>query len=146
MSFSDAFTVGTDVRLDIYDPATQSTIAIPGITSFEATPITGDMEHHGLDGDDRFAYTYRGWNITFEYDRLDGTLDRYFAEREARYRSGGSMRSLSVTQTILERDGSVNQYRFSKLDIRQSNAGRYNRDDKVTGTIEGRAGLREKIA
>lgn len=146
MSFPDRGSVGTDASFDVYDPTVGAVVAVDGLTDFEATVITADLEWHGLNGNDAYAYTYRGWSFTANYDRLNGKLDAYFAEREARYRSGRALQTVTIVQTIREEDGSVSQYRFSKLDLKQSSSGRFNRDDKVTGTIEGRAGLREKIA
>jgi hypothetical protein len=144
-SFPEAFTVGTDVSIDIYDPQDGSFTSITGITDFNARPMTQDLEHHGLEGKDAFATIYRGWEITAGYDRMDGKTDRYFAEREARYRSGLPQQTVTITQTITERDGSQSQYRFSGVEMKQDETGTYNREDKVTGRITAR-GTRTRVA
>lgn len=144
MSFNDFGSVGTDVAISLYDPDADDFTRIPGITDFSATPMTTPLESHGLEGDDRFAVIYRGWNISFNYDRRNGLMDRYFADREARYRSGAPMRGITITQTIREVNGGVSQYRFVNVELQQDNLGTFNREDKVSGSITGR-GSRERV-
>ncbi len=143
---TEDFSTGLDVALDIYDPVDNSISRIGGITRFRATPMTGDLESHTIDGEDRFGTTYRGWEMEIGYDRFDGLVDAYFAERERRYRAGLALQTVTVTQTIAERDGSVSQYRFERVTLKQTDTGDWNREDKVSGSLTGRAGRRVKVA
>src|SRR4051812_9237634 len=102
MPFSDFGSVGSDVSIDIYDPQDGSISVVTGITGFNAKPMTTDLESHALDGSDRFATIYKGWEISMDYDRTDGQMDAYFAAREARQRSGAPMQTVTITQTIRE--------------------------------------------
>lgn len=142
---SDTFTTGDDVSLDIYDPDADTFDRIPGLTSFEPTARTTDLESHPLDGSDLFDIRYQGWNLSFEYDRQDGRIDNYFADREVRQRSGAPKKSLTVTQTIKEQDGSVTQFRFTGVVLKQDSSGTFKRDEKVTGRITGMASRRVRV-
>lgn len=142
---SDSFTTGQDATLDIYDPQDDTLDRIPGLTNFEATARTTDIESHPLDGSDLFDTRYQGWNLTFEYDRQNGRMDRYFADREARQRSGLPKGVLTITQTVQERDGSITQFRFTGVELKQDSSGSYQRDQKTTGRITGMAGRRELV-
>ncbi|WP_424139367.1 hypothetical protein [Roseomonas chloroacetimidivorans] len=142
---SDTFTTGQDVSIDIYDPVDGSIERIDGLTGFEATARTTDLESHPLNGDDLFDVRYQGFNLTMEYDRQNGKIDRYFANREARQRSGLPVPLITITETIREQDGSVTTFRYRKVVLKQDSSGNKQRDQKVTGRITG-MGTRELVS
>lgn len=145
MAFQDGFTTGTDATVDLYDPQDGSLTRVAGLTNFSAKPRTKDLEHHGNDGVDRFGKLYLGWDVSFEYDREDGVLDRYFAAREARQRSGVAQGTITITQTIQERNGSITQFRFTRVELQQDDPGSFQREEKTSGKVSGMAGLRELV-
>ena len=142
---TEGFTTGLDVSIDLYDASDRSIASIPGITSFSAKARTNKLESRTLDGENNFGTTHQGYEITIAYDRQDGRIDAYFAEKERRYREKLPSQTVTITQTIREPDGSLSQYRFEKVTLDQDDAGTYTRDEKVTGSITGMAGKRVDV-
>lgn len=115
--------LGKDVRVVIV--TAQGTLNIPpsAITKFDAQPVTGDEKRIGMDGEARHIITHEGWQGSFEVDRLDSTIEDYWAQAEAAYFAGVSMPFGTIQETIQEPNGGISQYRYEKMVLKVTDLG-----------------------
>ncbi len=144
MSASNQFNVGKDVSLDIIGPSGPLRFSI--MTGFDAKQNTHPLESLGMDGINRFDEAQKGWSGSFSLDRSDGTVDKYFAQKEANYYNGVSNPAVSITETIAEIDGSVSQFRYTGVCLTYADAGKKSADNKISMSISFRASRRIQVA
>lgn len=86
-----------------------------------------------------------GWSGDFGVDRIDSTLDDYFAAQEDNYWQGGSQDTIYIQQTITENDGSVTQYRFDGVTLELTSGGTWKADERVQQKVAYEATRRRKV-
>ena len=140
----NGYSVGKDVSLDIVDP-NLGIMRFPVRTGFEAKQKTVDIEVKRLDGIVDHVIMPSGWTGTFDYERGSGALDDYFAFVEAAYYAGAPSGTLSITQTIVNPNGSISQYRFDRVVVKYDDAGSWKGDATVKQKIAWMASKRLKV-
>jgi len=140
----NGFTVGRDVTVNINTPNGPLTIAL--VTGFNRRPNTNEKNIKGLDGIRRTVYIPDGWDGDFEIERKDSVLDDYFAQLESDYYSGIGTGPSTITETITEPDGQVNQYRYTGVMFRLDDAGNAKGDDTIQMKISWAAERRIKVS
>ena len=143
MPTSQGLNTGKDITLVLTGPL--GLIQVSGITGFHASQITQGIDSKRLDGDNIYDELPMGWNVSFDYDRTDSSLDDYFAAKEDAYHSAGTTSTATIYQTIVETNG-VTQYRFDGCALKFDDAGDWRGDQKVTQKVSGKAGRRVKVA
>jgi hypothetical protein len=142
----NSFSVGHDIAVDVVDPVTGSLVAWPNATGFDAEPNTKQISSEPLNGPPLYAENPMGWKGSIEFDRIDSTVDDFFARNEALYYQGANLLSGTITQTIQEtRTGAVSQYRFSGVAFKLTQAGKWKSGDKVMMKIDWVASQRVKV-
>jgi hypothetical protein len=136
------FTTGKDISLVIQTQ--QGPLQIQ-LTDFSANPKVGEIESTQITGRTIQAYTPRGWNVSFKFDRFDSTADDFWAAFEAAYYAGIDQLPGTIFQTIKENDGSVSSYQFNGVVIKLDKAGDYAGDKKVDQSFSGMATERVKV-
>jgi hypothetical protein len=136
------FTTGKDQQLVIQTPLGSLQIQL---TDFTANPKVGTLESTQMNGKTIHAYTPRGWDLSFKFDRFDNTADDYWAAFEAQYYAGVDQLPGTIFQTIRENDGSVSSYQFNGVVIKLDKAGDYAGDKKVDQSFSGMATERLKV-
>lgn len=139
------FNIGRDVTLDIIDPQ-EGELRFSIITGFDKNARNQELESRPLSGEVLFTHLPDGWEGTFDIDRANGDLDRWYARREAAYFRGGRLTNVTITETITELDGSVSQYRYTNVSMTLSGGGGVRGNDKVTQRVTWRASRRELVA
>lgn len=142
---SPDFNIGTDWSLDLYDPFIGGMVTISIVTGFSKQQETNALSSIGLDGVTRRYSIPTGWTGTIEYDRADAVVDRYIAAREAAHRRKEVLPSATLTETIVERDGTITQFRYEGVDVVMSEGGAVRGDDKVSQTLAWTASSREIV-
>jgi hypothetical protein len=138
------FTVGRDVSLVINTPNGQLTI--PGITDFTADPMTTELKSKPLSGIPQFGYVPDGWKISLKLDRMNRTIDNFWAAFEAAYYAGSNQVAGTINETISELDGSVSQWRYTGVVLKLEKAGDFSGDKKVEQSLTGLASQKIQVS
>lgn len=138
--------IGKDVSLDILTARGALNIPAAAITNFTSQPQTSSASSKGLDGETRNAVFPDGWQGTFEIDRMSSALDTFWADYEADYHNGVNLLPGTITETIREPDGSVSQFRYTKVVLNFTNAGGKQANQLVKQTLTFMASRRLKVA
>lgn len=137
------YTVGRDVQVDIN--TAYGTITLNAITSFDAKPDIPEQKITKLTGITDTLYWPGAWNGSFEAERVDDTLDAYWAQWEEDYYNGINRASGTITETITESDGSVSVYRYTNVQLKLTDPGKKEGDKTVHQTLTFNAQRRRKV-
>lgn len=137
------FSVGKDVTLTVV--TSYGTLKFPGLTDFMADPMTTDLKTKALDGTPRFGFIPDGWKGSFKLDRLDPSVDNYWAQVEADYFGGKNIQPGTISEIITEADGSITEWRYTGVVLRLEKAGDWGGDKKVEQSITFEAARRIKV-
>jgi hypothetical protein len=142
---ANGFTVGKDVSIKIITPAGNFELPIT-TKSFDKKPRYNTQIGVYINGEALGFNAPTGWDLTFAVDRSSSVVDDFFAAQEAGYFAGLDTLTASVTETITEANGSVSQYRFTKVILKLDDAGNYVGDAKVNQAVSAFASRRLKVA
>ena len=137
------FSVGKDVTLTVV--TSYGTLKFAGLTDFTADPMTTDLKSKGIDGTPRFGFIPDGWKGSFKLDRVDPTVDNYWAQVEADYFAGKNIQAGTISETITEADGSVTQWQYTGVILRLEKGGDWGGDRKVEQTVTFEAARKTKV-
>ena len=105
--------IGKDVSVVIITPTGALNIPAAAITSFGVQPVTDNESRMGMDGVMRALVTPTGWKGSFDVDRMNSSIEDWWASVEAAYFAGQNVPSGTITETISNPDGSISQYRYT---------------------------------
>lgn len=138
------FNTGRDVVLDVQTPT--GALRLPTTTTdWEAKPKYKTIESVALNGENNHANVPIGWTGSIGLDRTDNVVGDYFTQLEAIYYSGVNIGYATITETITESNGSVTQYRYTKVALRLEEGGKFVGDDRVQVRIGFEASRRIKL-
>jgi hypothetical protein len=140
----NSFSVGKDVSLTIV--TSQGTTVFNGLTAFTADPMTTDLKSKAIDGTPRFGFIPDGWKGSFAIDRLDPSVDNYWAKVESDYYAGVDIQPGTISEIITEADGSITEWKYTGVILRLEKAGDWGGDKKVEQTITFEAAFKRKVA
>ena len=140
----NGYSIGRDIALDIIGP--QGPLRFNQIISFMSKPDTTDQKIKGLDGITRHLRFPDGWSGSFEIERQDSTVDDYFTQVEANYYAGLNEIPVTITETIIEVNGSVSQYRYLQVILVLEDAGMYKGDASVHQKVRFMSARRVKVS
>ena len=132
--------------LDVVSQKTGGVIRFPIRTGFSKKQETNDIKVKRADGVTDNLVIPDGWTGTLDFERASSALDDYFANMEADYYNGKNNDVLSITETIVEANGAVTQYRFTAVALKYSDAGSWQGDSTVKQKVDWMASKRLKIA
>ena len=138
------FSVGKDVSITVV--TSYGTLKFAGITDFMCDPMTTDLKTKLLDGTPRFGFIPDGYKGSFKVDRVDPTVDNYWAQVEADYYGGKNIQSGTINEIITEADGSITQWRYDGVILRLEKSGDWGGDKKVEQSISFEASRKIKVA
>lgn len=140
----NGFSVGKDVSLTVV--TSYGTLTFAGLTNFMADPMTTDLKSKAIDGTPRFGFIPDGWKGSFTLDRLDPSVDNYWAQVEADYYAGKNIPAGTINEIITEADGSVTQWRYTGVILRLEKAGDWGGDKKVEQSVSFEAAKKVKVS
>ena len=105
--------IGKDVSVVIITPTGALNIPAAAITSFSVQPVTENESRIGMDGVTRALVVPTAWKGSFDVDRLNSSVEDWWAGVEAAYFAGQNVTSGTITETISNPDGSISQYRYT---------------------------------
>ena len=142
----NGLSVGRDNTIDIYDPNVKAVVSFAVIKSFSAKPITTKLDSKGMDGRNYFGSEPNGWDLKMTLDRASNVADLFFAALEEAYFSGQNIQSQTITQNILEADGSYTEFRYTGVDIVLDDAGDWQNGKYIGQSLSARADRRHLVS
>ena len=103
------YTIGRDIAVDINTPTGK--LRIPKIMSFDSKPQVSTHKITPLNGITDELQIPVGWNGTITAERMDATLDDFWAKWEDNYYNGIDQPRGTITETITESNGTISVYR-----------------------------------
>jgi hypothetical protein len=144
MPLASGYTVGKDVSLVIQ--TANGPISLNGMTDFTAKALTIDIKSKPMtSGLPIHDYVPDGWSFSFKIDRMDASVDAFYATFEAAYYANAPLPPGIVYETIREKDGSVSQFEYTNAVIKLESAGDKAADKKVEQTLSGMASQRIQV-
>lgn len=136
---------GRDVTLNVVSPS--GTFELNITQSFRRTAMFDRRESRPINGSPQFIDIPKGWEIRFELDRQDATVDEFFASQESAYYSGAAINASSISEQLISAiDGSVSVFLYSGLMLTLDDAGDVKADDVIKMTVSGRAATRVQLS
>ena len=105
--------IGKDVSVVIITPTGSLNIPAAAITKFSTAPVTDNETRIGMDGVARFLVVPTSYKGSFDVDRMNSSIEDWWAGMEAAYFAGQNVTSGTITETISNPDGSISQYRYT---------------------------------
>lgn len=140
----NGFSVGKDVSLTVLNP--NGNLTMVGLTSFTNKPVFTSIKSKRLDGKTYFGNIPDGWSGSFKVDRLDPSVDIFFAAAEAGYFAGQNNPAGTIQEVISEADGTTTTWRYDGVVLKLDDAGTWEGDKRVEQTIMYDATTKVKVA
>lgn len=142
----NGFSLGKDLSIDIFAPGGATPILSFALrTGFSPRQLTTQIKIKGSDGKNRNLYIPEGWEGSIDFTRQNSLIDDYFARLEAEYYSGLNGAPAQITETILNPDTSISQYRYTDVVMKYGNAGGWMSDNEIKLQIDWCASFRIKV-
>lgn len=130
MSSLDGLTSGISTTLVFSD--IDGVKSFVNLESFQVKEDASVLKKIGIDGIARHPKLHQGGSGTCSWQRGSASIDRYFMNQEANYYLGGDQVDMTITQTILEVDGTTTQITYQGCVLTLDDAGAYSGTDIVT--------------
>jgi hypothetical protein len=137
------YSIGRDLSFTLSTP--NGPLGLSGVTDYSAKKKNTMLTSKRLTGRNHHAVIPDGWELTIKLDRKDGSLDRYFAARDADYYNGVNVKNGTIYETITEADGSTSQYRYTEVALQFEGAGDWKGDAFISITIMAYATERQQV-
>lgn len=137
------YTLGRDVAVDINTPTGK--LRIPKIMTFDAKPQVSNQKITPLNGVSDELQIPIGWNGTITAERMDGTLDDFWAQWEENYFNGIDQQRGTITESITESNGTLSVYRYEGVSFHLTDAGNKQGEKTVNQTLAFTANRRKKV-
>jgi len=138
------YSLGRDVAVDIITP--MGKLRIPKVTKFTSKTKLTSTDITALSGSTDTLQTPKGWEGQFDAERMDSTLDDFWAQWEDNYFNGIDTSGGTITETIEESNGSVSVYRYENVSFHLTNPGDKEGDKTIKQTMTFTANRRKKVA
>lgn len=137
------YNTGKDVAIDINTPT--GPIRLPKIMNFDSKPKVTNQEITPLNGQTDELMIPKGWTGTFEAERVDSTLDDWWATFESNYYAGINQDPATITETIQEIGGGETRYRYTHVVLKLEDAGKKEGDKTIRQSMSFTARRRIKF-
>lgn len=137
------YSLGRDVAVDINTPTGR--LRIPKVTKFNSKPQLTTNKITALNGITDTLQSPAGWEGSFDAERMDGTLDDFWAQWEENYFNGVDQQNGSITETIQESNGTVSVYRYENVSFHLTDPGNKEGDKTIKQTLAFTANRRKKV-
>ena len=139
----NGLSVGRDIALDLI--TAQGPLSLGAITKFSSKPEVVDEKIKPLNGSPIHLRFPEGWTGSFEIERSGDSLDRYFAQTEDDYYLGIDETACLLTETIIEPNKTISQYRYEGVLLKLEEAGDWEEAKSVKQKLSFVASRRKRI-
>ncbi|MGX7707985.1 hypothetical protein [Methylobacterium sp. Gmos1] len=145
MSSFGTFNTGHDVAIEIVDPDTGVTLAIPIKTGWDKKQRTEQVKSRPLNAPPIFEEDPDGWEGSLDLDRANSVADDWIASREAQFYAGATNRQATILETIQEVGGGYTQWRYVGCAFKMSDGGKAERGKTIVQKLDWTASTRIKV-
>ena len=138
------FSIGRDVAIDVI--GSNGPLRLSQITGFDSKATTIELKVKPLSGPPIFAMIPDGHTGSFDIERVDATIDKYFAQLENNFYSGLNQTSITMTETITEPNGAISQFRYTGVQLKYDDAGSWKQDASVKQKLSFVASRKYQVA
>ena len=139
----NGFNVGQDISISIQD---DTGVVVDSSQLGHLMEIDATMEDTELrvipisnNGLPLFDTLYHGWSGRMTFTRMNGALDNLLTALENNFFNTGRRQKFTLNCTILNRDGSVDQYVFTQVTLSRGGFGNFRADKEVDQVFSFRA-------
>lgn len=136
--------IGRDCTLSLVTPEA-GTINLSVLMDYEPKPKVKKDMVIPMNGDNIPLQFLEGWDGDMTMERSDGTIDSYWALVEANYFNGVPQQGATLTETIVNPDGSTNIFRYESLLLTPESMGSWKGDTDVPIKLSFQAARRIKV-
>lgn len=129
----DGLTSGIDNTLTFTD--VNGNLQVANIQNFTWKQDTNIPKKVQMDGVTRHPKFFQGSSGNFSVFRTNAVMEIYFSQSEAAYLLGGDQIPVTITQTIRNADGTINQFQFVNGVLDLTDGGTFSGDDVATQSI-----------
>ena len=137
------YSVGRDISYSVV--TSSGNLTLNGKTDYSIKPVFTDLKHKGLDGNTTHGVIPDGWQIDMKFDRTDPNVDNYFAQLENDYFAGVNQQGGTISENIVESDGSISSFRYTNVILKYDNAGDWKGDSLISISVSAMATRRIKV-
>ena len=139
----NGYSIGRDISYSVVTPS--GALTLNGKTDYSIKPKFTDLNHKGLNGINDHGVIPDGWQIEMRFDRTDPNVDRYFAQLEANYFAGVNQTGGTIYESIVEKDGSISNFRYTNVILKYDNAGDWKGDSLIPISVSAMASRRYQV-
>ncbi|CCD29932.1 conserved hypothetical protein [Candidatus Glomeribacter gigasporarum BEG34] len=140
----NGLSVGRDITLDLITP--NGPLRLNVITKFTSKPDVVDEKIKPLNRAPIHLRFPDGWSGSFEIERDSDALDRHFARAEDDYYLGVNESPCTITETIIEPNDAISQYRYEGVLLKLEDAGEWEDTKSVKQKLSFVASRRKKVS
>jgi hypothetical protein len=140
----NGLSVGRDITLDLITP--HGPLRLNTITKFTRKPEVVNEKIKPINRAPIHLRFPDGWSGSFEIERDSDMLDRYFAQVEDNYYLGLNETPCTITETIIEPNEAISQYRYEVVLLKLEDAGEWEDAKSVKQKLSFVASRRKKVS
>ena len=140
------FTTGRNISVQINTAYGPLLIPASAILNFKANPETTKLRSKGIDGITRNGVIPDSWKGSISIDRLDQTVDNWWAQFEADYYANRRSGTATIIERLQEQDGTVSTWRYEDVALTLDDAGDYAADKKVEQMLSFEASRKVRVS
>ena len=129
----NGYSVGRDYTIVVQ--TSTGPLQLNKITSFKSKQDVTDVRVKRLDGITDHVRFFDGWSGSFDIERQDAAVDRFFAGLEQGYYICINEQPAQIYETIQEANGAVSQFRYDGVLMTLADAGNRAGDATVKQSI-----------
>ena len=129
----------------VQNPITGANLPLTNIVKFGWKQVTEKETSRPLNAPPILAHTPNGWIGEITFDRVDATIDTFFAQLEAAYWNNVLTYSGSIMVYLLEINKTTTQWQLTGATMTLSDAGVFESQKKITQRIDWEAAQRKQI-
>jgi hypothetical protein len=138
--------VGVDYSLNYFDGTSGALLNLGDVQNVNIVALKHDIKSMPYNDDPRYGYVADGFKIDFTITRTGSDLEDFMVAAAQNFNQGKVQKPGFLQQTIVNPDGSIRRYQYTKMVIFLTDHGKIARDAVVTLALEGYASSKVQIA
>lgn len=136
---------GHQATVTISNPITGALLPLTNLVKFQSKQRSDKQTSKPLNSPPIFAHTPDGWDGNITFDRVDATVDAFFAQMETAYWNNSLTFSGTIQLSMVELSGTTTTWLYSGVSMTFEDAGDFESQKKVTQRINFEASQRTQL-